>query len=242
MGELPSSISPADSVVKVPAVVKNVGNTVLTNIVAASAPATDQWRGVTLPIDTLAPGQEVPVTFELRPFYCSNNMAQGEYRLPLRENISIEFSAAESGTVSDKKTVQVPLSTTPFMVMSPPKDYSHNQTMKICYFITNPSDSLKDRYEVEFELFDRQDDIIIDYLSPLKVNDQETLLKVKDYRVTSIPRQKSYYVRGFLYENGSLFSPAYLTGEDIGIVDLSTLPQQKRGLSALISRVKEVVS
>jgi len=237
MGPIPASLSPADPIITIPAVVKNVGNRPLSDITAAAFPSQKYWAGSTLPIKTLDPGEEKAVSFTLRPVYCTQELEEGEYHIDLSD-VGVQFVARETGVVSDEKFVSLPLRVEPLTLTVAPQDYSVDQTMKVCYFIGNPGISSKEKLEIEFELHDRQDDVIIDYISPVRVGGEEILLKVKDYDLYQIPRQKSYNLRGFLYENGTLFSPDYLVGEDRSEVDLSKLTKQDR--FKFMKRIREV--
>lgn len=183
----------------------------------------------------------MPISFDISPLYCSPRLGEGDYHLSLG-NLTFTLRVEESVVVNDEETITVPLRVDPLTVMTAPQDYARNQTMKVCYFVGNLDDKTREKLEIEFEMHDRTDDVIIDYISPVSVNAQEMLLKVKDYGLRNVPDPKTYHLRGFLYENGTLFSPTYLTGEDTAQVDLSQLPPFEGIWASFMRRSREVIS
>ena len=47
-------------------------------------------------------------------------------------------------------------------------------------------------HEIEFETYDQKNELIVDYISPVKVKAGETLIKKKDYKLRYVPRRKEY--------------------------------------------------
>ena len=150
--------------------------------------------------------------------------------------VSISISA-ESGETRDVERI-VPLLDLPaFALSAADTDYSEDNYLRACFFVSNPSEDLRPAFEIEFEMSDRKDDILIDYMTPIRVGPNETLIKSRDYKI-NVPRNKEYNLRAYLYENGSLFTEGYRVGEDVSVVDLSEFQQQKSWLGRAWGKVK----
>ena len=68
------------------------------------------------------------------------------------EDIKLKFEAKGQGA-KDEQVIVIPMRTDRLAITTAPNNYALDNTMKVCYFLANKEDKIKDRLEIEFELF-----------------------------------------------------------------------------------------
>ncbi len=209
--DLPAHLDATDQQFGVEALVTNIGDVTLPNVVL-DANTTRGWSGEQELIGTLAPNESRTVTVAFTNTFCPPT---GVPAPDIPRDIGLTLDA-HSGMVGEKTTVTRPVRTPPVGVLVTPRDGS----LRTCVVVGN-SEPRRRNLEVEIEVYDQQRDHIVDLISPLRVEPNETLITAHDYSLRNIEVPKVYSVRANMFENGSLFSQGYHVAEAHASVDLS---------------------
>ena len=228
----PKKIDINDKTFKIEAIVENTGDTPVVDAYAVASPS-DGWEEDKIEIGQLNPGEAKDIVFNFKTELCT--VESQKKSIFKKDNITIKATAEEADQVKDSEEITLPINIPEFSVAIADNDYSENDRMRICFFYNNlENDEEKSKLETEFELYDRKDDVIADLISPIKVAPNEVLIVTKEYGLKYIPRQKLYYVRSYLYENGTLFKGGYKVAEDFSSVDLRELEVKESFLRKLL--------
>jgi hypothetical protein len=179
-----------------------------------------------------------PVVFAVQSVLCTKETPLGDNYYD-REDISLTAFAKSFGNERDQESVDIPLNLPLFAVTTARADYSNDNVVRACFFVNNLDQEKKDEYEIEVEMSDQKEDLFIDYLTPVKVNEDKILIRAADYSLNYVPSKKPYYLRAELYANGTIFTKAYKIGEDNTVVDLTDIAFRVTGFRAWLATVRD---
>jgi hypothetical protein len=227
----PRMIDAVDGAFGVEAIVRNNGTMTLPDVDVVSK-ANTGWKGESIPIGTLVPDQEKPVTLTFKNSLCP---PQGSVPKELPKDVELTLRA-NSGDIVDKESITRGVRAPELGVLT----VISGQNLRACVVVDNKGKPARDKIEVELEVYDQNKDLIIDLLSPLRVGADKTLLTASDYSLRNLETSKVYRVRANMYENGSIFGKGYHVAESRGSVDLShiAIPQRLSVWDYLQSFVK----
>jgi hypothetical protein len=210
----PPRIAAVDQRFGVQAIVRNVGDSTLPNVVA-DASSSAGWIGESVPVGTLEPNESRIITVAFRNTLCPD----ADIPLILLPDDALLVVKAHSGEVADNDNVTRPVSAPPLGVVAKPL----GDRLRTCLFIDNNGRPARHQLEVELEVYDQKKDAIIDLLSPVRVGADQAVIAVNDYPLAAMPTSKIYHVRANMYEGGRLFESSYHVAEARSTVDLSTI-------------------
>jgi hypothetical protein len=223
--EYPAKVDITDSKFNIIVKVLNPGECVLENI-PLDIELEEGWGAKSLVIETLGGNEEAVVVFDAYSELC--NYFEGEKELN-DEEIYVKVSIP-----NEENKFSIPLEI-PKVSTIINKDSIKNNKLDIC-FIVNEKNS--EDLEIEFELSDRVDDLIIDYISPVVLSDKPVIKKIEyDIKIT---RKKEYKIRSYLFKGGKIFRNNYLVADYEKSVDLSEAELSRDWFSIVISKFKGV--
>ncbi len=218
----PETIDIQDKKVILQAKVTNTGTTQLNNI-KTEVEQTEGWTSKTINIESLKPNEEKIIDIEIQPEFCQPTLSKQERRLSTTD-INILAKASSQQTEAQTEII-IPLNIPKIAVTSAINDYSKNNKLKACFFINNLEQEARD-VEIEFEVDDHLHDVLIDYLTPIKLNKDEILIKEKVYTISNVPENKVYEIKAGLYEDGKLFEKGYQSGHSSENLDLTRFKKE----------------
>jgi len=215
----PNAIDINDQKFSVEAIVENTGTQPLQNI-EIEPEVSPGWNAKKLSLTALQPQEKQPITIDINSELCTNK--ETEFK---EQDVSLSLTA-ESGKTIGYDKVHIPINIQGFSIITPtPKPKS--KEMKVCFVLNNKAQVPKEKLEIEFEVYDQKQDAIIDFISPVKIPKNTTIIKPKTYKLGPGIEQKVYNVRSHLFENGSVFSEGYIVGKAHSTIELSeTEPKQ----------------
>lgn len=187
-----------DDGLTVTAVVKNKGNRHLTDI-RASIYAYG-WDSSTVFIDDiLRAGEQKEVTFSIKPNTCKFGVDLRE----LKDRVEL-IVVAGNDREQTRDTVEFDVNIDEYEILY---DKAGNH-IKMCFVVNNKGKEARNKLEMQFGIFDKKDEIFLDYFTDLKVPSDEIFIKQKEYYLDYIPETKIYVLKSDYYENGNIFSSA----------------------------------
>lgn len=221
----PGAVDINDNLFPLQAVVENKGETV--SDVTVTADISEGWRAEDISIGSLKPDEKKIIILELSSELYSLTGRRKEQSYA-QDSIDIQLNAETSGMVVDSAQVSIPLNIPDFSMGAADKDYSVDNELDVCFFINNKKKEAREMLEIEFELYDQKNDLIVDFMTPVKAKEDEVLIKCERYNLEKFPlKQKIYNTRSYLYEGGSVFTEAYVAGRSRSTVDLSEFEAKK---------------
>jgi len=220
----PVKVDIVDDQFVIEVIVENTGN-VNVHQLGVTSGEIDGWKGKPVFLGSLKPGEKKAVVIEVESELCTKeNKREESYT---QKELKVKLSVVDETITWDSETAKLVLNIPKLAVTTAKTDYATDNVMTTCFFVNNFDQAERTKLEIEFEAFDAKNELIVDFISPITVQANETLIKRQDYKLRYVPRNKEYKLRASLFENGTLFSGGYSVGKGDAGVDLSEYKKQK---------------
>ena len=183
------------------------------------------WKAEGAVVD-IGPYEKKSVVFNIYSSLCSFDGREKELYDEMID-VSLIF-------LGEKEKLSIPMNI-PIISTIINKETIKENILETCFIINKKREN---NLEIEFALSDRKEDVIIDYLTPIKTKDK-VLIKKIDYPI-KITRQKDYTLRSFLFSGGKVFKGTYLIAEYTSKEDLSEAEPVTDWFGVLVTKIRKV--